>query len=542
MAPHIITFYLLTSLFLFGTVHAQERQREARRSDVAPSCEEFLPVKKPIDGKGIGPDECKIVSEETVFNIKGQKIRRQELRISGTLEGWAAKEGRRANYFTDGPDFVFAQSGNTGRRFKGIARYEGSTGHGISLFFPENPGDWNGKLFVTAHGAGSYASVGTLLPRDPNADFNPLTNVNKYVGLMVDKGYAVAHTMRSSQRVGGDLTLTVEDGTKLQKLNASSHAGLMIGFTKIAENILQKRLGRKPQRTYFYGFSAGGFLGRLIQYQPGFNRDDDGSPVFDGFLLDDAGGGMWLPVLLVDGKDTLFVREEDKKRFVNQIDITHQLYAGETNDYLQRKRENVKILKQKGLTNKHRMYEVKGVSHFDAGQVSLLELASQSLDLGGVIGSLIDVLDQWVEGKTEPPPTKSDLSELGSGNPAIALPEIACPLGVYHIFPRALGKGRRAGQETAFAAFDGVNLEPIDGRGEFVDMNRNGIRDKRETVAQAWTRLGLLKAGEKLTHSKYVSCVANAAAKLAEERLLPPKVVAHYVKKAAASAVGLDDR
>ena len=31
---------------------------------------------------------------------------------------------------------------------------------------------------------------------------------------------------------------------------------------------MQKHLGRMPERTYYYGMSAGGFLGRLIQYQP----------------------------------------------------------------------------------------------------------------------------------------------------------------------------------------------------------------------------------------------------------------------------------
>jgi hypothetical protein len=61
-------------------------------------------------------------------------------------------------------------------------------------------------------------------------------------------------------------------------------------------------------------------------------------------------------------------------------------------------------------------------------------------------------------------------------------------------------------------------------------------------VAQAWTRLGLLKAGEKLTRDKYVSCVANAASKLAAEGLLPSKLVAHYVKKATTGTVGVDDR
>ena len=89
------------------------------------------------------------------------------------------------------------------------------------------------------------------------------------------------------------------------------------------------------------------------------------------------------------------------------------------------------------------------------------------------------------------------------------------------------------GQETAFAAFDGTNLEPLDGRGVFVDMNRDGVRDKRETVAQAWQRLGLLKAGQKLTQAAYVTCVKAAATKLVKEGLLPNKVGEFYVERAS---------
>jgi len=435
---------------------------------------------------------------------------------------------------------VLTRSGNTTPRFKAIGRYSASTGHGATLFFPEDAARWNGKLFMTAHGAGPYAGIGSLVPRDPHADFNPLTNVNRYVGLMLDRGYAVAHTLRSSHLQGGDVVLTLEDGTTLDKYNISSHAGFMIDVTRIVERMLVKHLGRKPTRTYLYGFSAGAFLGQLIQYHPDFNQGDGGRPRFDGFLIDDAGGGGWLPVLVVDGKDTLFMRDEDKKRFVPQIDIAHQLYEGETKDFFQKKRENARILKQKGLASKHRLYEVAGVSHFDAGQVSLPYLVPQTLDLGGLLESLITALDRWVEHGVEPPRTKSDVPELGGS--AIALPEVACPLGVYYPYPAAQTNLRRAGQETAFAAFDGVNLEPLDARGQLVDMNGNGVRDRRETVAEAWVRLGLLRPGERFTQSAYVACVANAAAKLVAEGLLPPRLLGYYVKRAVASGAAEGSR
>src|ERR1044071_5415651 len=130
---------------------------------------------------------------------------------------------------------------------------------------------------MTAHGAGSYGAIGALIPRDPSAKFNPLQDINRYVTLMIDKGYAVAHTMRSSDRVRGDATVTLEDGKTL-KNNLSSHAGLITSWTALAQNVIANRIGAKPERTYFYGHSAGGFLGRLINYQAGSNVGIDGKP------------------------------------------------------------------------------------------------------------------------------------------------------------------------------------------------------------------------------------------------------------------------
>jgi len=196
-------------------------------------------------------------------------------------------------------------------------------------------------------------------------------------------------------------------------------------------------------------------------------------------------------------------------------------------------------LREKGLGAKHRMYEIRGVSHFDAGQVSRPDLVFQTLDLSGIFDALIDRMDAWVEKDVPPPATKSDMVERvgahkngNDKNPAVALPEVACPLGVYYIFPPGLDPGRRGGQETALASFDGANLEPLDGRGLLVDMNGNGVRDKRETVSQAWQRLGLLKPGQKLTQAFYANCVNASASKLVKEGLLPKKVGEFYVEQA----------
>ncbi len=552
MVSRLLLVGFLVLVIAIDAGYAQERQKASTKKETLDSCKEFAPPNKEVRGKVVGVEECKITAERMVFNIRGHKYRRVEMRISGTVDGWAVKKkGRRYNYFNDGPDFVFTQSGNTSKRFRGIGKYEASKGSGMTIFYPEDPDQWNGKLFVTAHGGRSYGVVGKLRPGDPNLKFNPLANVNRYVGLMIDKGYAVAHTLRSSsrRRRRADITVTLDDGTTLTKYNVSFNAGLMRDWIKLAKNFLAKRGGLTPRRTYWYGFSAGGMLGKLINYWPGHNRDDDGSAIIDGFIMDDSGGGLWFPKLIVDGKDVLFATDEERRRFGKQIDITHQLYAGKTGDLLQKKRENTRLLREKGLGDKHRMYEIRGVSHFDAGFVSRWRgSVSQALDLGGLMDGVIDLLDQWVEKDIPPPPTKSDTAELGDANKdgvnentAVALPEIACPLGVYYTSPKAHGKTRRAKQQTAFAAFDGVNLEPLDGRGKFVDMNGNGVRDKRETVAQAWIRLGFLKQGQRFNRSKYASCVANAGSKLVDEGFLHPKVGSYYVEQAAKRSIGTNN-
>jgi hypothetical protein len=55
----------------------------------------------------------------------------------------------------------------------------------MSSFLPLNAAGWNGKLFVTAYCAGPYGGIAALIPRHADADFNPLANVNRYVGLMI---------------------------------------------------------------------------------------------------------------------------------------------------------------------------------------------------------------------------------------------------------------------------------------------------------------------------------------------------------------------
>jgi hypothetical protein len=275
------------------------------------------------------------------------------------------------------------------------------------------------------------------------------------------------------------------------------------------------------------------------------NKDSsDVTILIDGFIDDDPGIGLFLPVLIRNGQDILYRTPEQKTSFIKTIVITHQAYPldyttqpekmglknlleGQTPNALSNKRITAKLIKDKGITN-YRMYEVEGISH---GGGEGLPLGKQGdteiLNLSRMMDGVIDLLDNWVEKGIEPPPARSDAPGLSSEG-AVQMPEVACPLGKYFAYPRSTA----AVGSTGFAAFDGTTLEPLDGLSRFVDMNENGKRDRRETVTEAWRRLGLLKAGDTFNRDKYVACVQNSVAELQKEKFITEKGASLYVQEA----------
>jgi hypothetical protein len=299
----------------------------------------------------------------------------------------------------------------------------------------------------------------------------------------------------------------------------------------------------------------------MVNYKQGYNIDTDGTPIIDGIIVDDAGSGLWLPIVMKDGVDTLLTTDAEKQRFVPMIEIGHLLYVNETpddppawrggNNFLANKRINAKTLIEKGLGNKFRYYEVDGISHsagsaFDAGKIP------EGIDLNLLMEGITDMLDAWVEKGVAPPPTRSDWKVLGDANkdgvienPAIDVPEVSCPLGVFHIY----GSGPNDVGSTRYKPFvsgrDGLVLEPLDGRGGFVgegsdahnyshgfvDMNHNNIRDFVETVTEAWQRVGLLKPTETFNRERYVQCVRQATTKLIDEKFFIPRTADKYLQR-----------
>jgi hypothetical protein len=514
----------------------------AAQEAAAASCDELLLPQREVKGKKVGPASC--LRQETEVTVAGRPFVRLDLGIDGSVEGYLTKTGDYKEYLTNAPDIVFQQTSDPGPLFFAVARYERDKGAAMTVIYPRDKGAWNGKMFVTVHGRGASFKEGGLKAWNKNlVPADPLSDLNKYDKQMLEKGYALVKTRRTTAEGLGEVIATLEDGSTVDYAAFNDSAAYIKDFTELAENTITRRLGQAPRRTYFYGHSAGARIGRGINYTQGLNTGRDGKVLFDGILADDGAAGGWLPVTMKDGKDVLFATDADKAAFVPQIDISHQMYNNiwpskkpdyMSSSYLENKRKNARILREKGLGNKERMYEVRSISH--SGGESLPDGRRgelQILDMSRLMENFIDMLDAWVEKGVAPPPTRSDWAELGDinkdgtiENPGLAFPDVACPLGVYYPYPNST-----AGT-TAFAAFTGDGLEPLDANKVYVDMNRNGIWDFRETPTQAWQRLGLLPKGQTLTASAYESCVTGAAEQLRKDGFFTPKTAAWYVEQA----------
>jgi hypothetical protein len=569
---------MAVALSVSPVMHADDAAGGVQLSPPA-SCNEQLMPKRTVEGRQIGQEECRmreaVVVDDSWPEVakvlaldQTRTFRRIEIGLSGVLDGYAVKDGPRMVTFTSAPEFVFVQGGNKTEPQRGTLRYDMEMGASMALMFPED-GSWNGKLFLTLPGMGSYR-FGTNKGWDRNYNpARPMGDITKYEKLMLSKGFAVAKTRRNhnNERVGdGDYTVRLDDGTILLDRNPADNPELIIGYAGVAQKMLEKRLGRKPSHTFWYGHSGGARLGRLVNYnnyRTQANIGPDGDTIIDGLLVDDSGAGLYLPQVFRNGEDILFRTDADKKMFVPQLEVVHQLYLNDRADpvpdwmstsFQLNKYRNAQLIRDKGLGHRFRMYEVRGISH--SGGENLVDQKRGTTDILPIwrlMDSFVDLLDAWVTKGVEPPPTRSDWLELGdvnrdhvNENVAISLPEMACPFGVYYPYPP--GAGRDSSGSTAFAPFDGQGEEPFDGRFErtegephltltpFADMNRNGYRDYRETVSQAWHRLGLLKPSESLTRASYVACVDRAVTSLTKERLLSPKIAAWYVEQAKTAA------
>jgi hypothetical protein len=534
MGGRIVLSAALAALVTVAVSSAATAQTAPPAAKALASCDALLRAPREIHGKKVGPTSCLMQEDELTVDDHGYT--RVEMGIDGTVDGYLTKTGDYRGYFTNSPELVFPQTADAGPVYFGIASYGRDKGASMAVLFPADAAAWNGKIWVTVPGA----SAGPLKSWNPSASTGPRA-VSAYDRQMLSRGYAIVKTRRATNATAlarnekadptGIITV-LEDGSTADYAAFNDTANYIKDFTLIAENLLQHRLGRARARTYFYGHSAGARIGRGMNYTPGLNRRGDGTPFFDGFLVDDSAAGTWLAVVMKDGKDILFTTDASKAAVVPQLEIAHQGYNNiwppkkpdwVSSSYLENKRQNARIMHEKGMTPTFRLYEVRGISHAGSGP---------GLDIAPMWGQFFAMLDAWADKGVAPPPSRSDWIVLGDANhdgvnehPALAFPQIACPLGVYYTTAVTA-------TTIAFAPFTGHGLEPLNTEKIFVDMNRNGVWDFRETTQQAWTRLGLLKPGEPLTREKYVACVTTAAEALQHDGFFSTQTAADYIQQA----------
>ena len=513
------------------------------------SCDKFLLAARQVNGKALGPASC--LMQETSGTYEGRTLLRFDVGLDGAVDGYLAKIGNYKEYLTNSPDLVFPQTWGAREIFLGNSRYERAKGASMTIVIPRESRAWNGKMWVTAHGRGVSFKQGQLKSWNQYVNpANPVDGLDRYDLLMLAKGYALVKTRRTSTEGLGEIVTMLEDGSTVDYAAFNDTARYVMDFADVAKSIVADRLGRPPSRVYLYGHSAGARIGHAVNYAPGLNVGRDGKPFFDGILADDPAAGTWYPVVMRDGKDVLFATDTARTAFVPEIDVAHQMYnniwepkhpAWMSDSYLENKRNNARILRDKAIVN-YRMYEVRGVSHA-GGETEGWRGQILNLDLAKAMDRFIDMVDAWADRGVVPPPTHSDWAELGDANrdgtieyPALAFPEIACPLGVYFPYPESTSG------TTSFAPFTGRDIEPLDGKKVFVDMNRNGVWDYRETPTQAWRRLGLLRSDEVLTRERYVACVQDAAERLRKEGFFSDKTAASYVEQAKTADLSPRDR
>ena len=448
-------------------------------ADLTPlSCSQFMAPKKEVKGKMVGQEEC-WMQDHGVVSVD-QKYHRVDMGITGTLSGWITKDGARSNHFTSAPDFYFTQYGNQTPRYHAVLRYEAAKGTSLTLTYPET--GWNGRLYVMVHGSGGSFLTKSMKPWDKYFDPAKPLDVTRFEKTMLEKGYAVATTRRNAERdAPGDYDAILDNGEIWPSQNVAEVPELIMHDGILVKNFLKDRLGRRPMRTYWYGKSGGAMMGTLVnymsQFDPELNKDTDGKDTFDGMLWDDVGGGMFLPFLIQNGRDVLFTTAAEKSRFIKSIEIAHLAYPNfysadtpwmmETKKipekvspvYLINKRTRARMLHTKALDNLYRVYEVEGISHNsgdtmpesgERGDVAVLQLPR-------MMDALIDLLENWVEKGIEPPLSKSDV-DIGFGKKAnaVSMPEISCPVGVYHAYPQSGGSNGVG--STGIALFTGQGV------------------------------------------------------------------------------------
>ncbi len=463
--------------------------------------------------KEVGPQDCSIISERIIHTAEGVPYRQVTVGISGTVFGYTDVIGRRSDNFAD--HFFIAQTeGMFGPFIPGIARYGYSeeTPAGVEILIPQDPENWNGILWVLAHGGSNYSSL-NFRPRKPGK-FNRYQNTGQFAGELIDRGYAVSWTRRSGTGVANPTDAMEEavlytdvtvGGPGKIGMGLNNSTALLRDYTVITRNFIEEQLGRRPRAILWRGHSAGGALGRSFNLIPGMNTDHDGKQLFQGFYISDTAGGRGAPTYFYEGKvldkigtyqifpsekDYLTFSEDQVRFMAPVIETAHAAYAGNKTTtvpriskriptpYIELKRENARLYAEKGLNPIWRFFEIADVSHGDAAGVlnRWPEMAAEMIDIGGVSLALKEALVQWVLDGKEPPATRVDAADVWAVNPdagpAIRLPESACPRGIFREY-MADPSGRLL---TSSAVFIPYLTRPVPQANAYMMANENWVK------------------------------------------------------------------
>ena len=501
-------------------------------ADNTTNCPDLLVPHSVVAGYSVGETACSVTATSSFVDAAGQPWQRVDLALSGTAGGYSdpVTVGNTRKDITDVPNVLYPQFGITSWT-PALGTYAGGAdgqGAGISVLFPTTPGQWTGKVAVLVHGQADNSPLGQLVPQ-PGGTLPQGTFDNLYADEFVDAGYAVIYTRRPA---AGGVPTRLANGTTLDE-SVNDNITMLRDFLRTGERLLADRLGGKPSLVVWYGHSAGVIAGRLFNYS-GLNDEPGGGHYVDGFLSDDPGGGLPLPLAMPEGQvlgvhdarvtypSNAVLPESTRDQMVPEFTFGHALYLDQHTwlpdvTYLSLKQLGDQLYRREGLAGKTRLYVVGGVSHIPNSTGS----PAHTLDMGALIQAAIPVLQDWVTRGTPPPPSIT-------GVDSVRLPPIACPTGYRYPWPAPAG----AASQTGFAPYDGTTPEPVNSRGALVDVNGDGVRDAMPTVSQAWQRLGLIRSGQSVTQQVYVSCVRHDVATLRSQRLLTPATATWYVRQA----------
>ena len=578
------------------------------------------PAPGDVEQRLVGPTECRIVSDKIIHNAKGIPYRQITIAISGTVFGYAPQrtlsipplgtgvpgEGRE-NTFSDHA-FIWQTQGTMGPFIPGIGyfNYSDETPSSVEILIPQKSEDWNGHMWVLVHGAGRFPPL--LFHPRKDGEFNRYTETSESAGALMDMGFAVVWTRRdaaitdeASMAVAN--TVVLDDGTELGgpgKLGMGFNDNLSVirDYTVISRNYIEQQFGKRPEKVFYRGHSAGGAMGRSFLLISGMNTDHEGEQLFHGFYLDDSAGGrgatayFWEAEVVDElgsfrlnpsDKDYLVFAGEQMQFMAPVIEIIHGAYAGGNTStvprlfervpatYFQYKRENARINIEKGLGDQWKSYEIAGTSHSDASAEAFKypDLAKDMVDIGSVAVKLEETLVDWVLHDKKPPETRVDARDVWdldpNAGPAIQLPETACPRGIFRPYmnrPDGTAVGSSPALFIPYLTFPapqinerqsrpvGFNdewLEPLDRFGYLVDMTDSNHRMTRPSIEQAWhiryregKTTGILTPYERLTRERYAACVTGVVDDLYAEGFLLKEARDWYIEKAKTDEIGVD--